>query len=117
MKTAILLPNYFKKIGIFLIPFGIIVWCLTQLGYFSNILSDQNGNIGSLHSAILIISFFSFLIGLYFLVFVKEKQEDEFIANIRLLSFQRASFLQFIYFLLPFYICCCLRKNHQVMQS
>lgn len=102
MKTAILLPNYFKKIGIFLIPFGIIIWCLTQLGYFSNILSDQNGNIGSLHSAILIISFFSFLIGLYFLVFVKEKQEDEFIANIRLLSFQRASFLQFIYFFIAF---------------
>lgn len=111
MKTSILLPSYYKKIGIFLAPFGIVIWSLTQLGYFSEILSDQNGNTGSLHSAILIISFFSFLIGLYFLVFVKEKQEDEFIANIRLLSFQRASFFQFVYFLFAFLYMLLFKKE------
>jgi hypothetical protein len=110
MKTAILLPNYFKKIGTLLIPFGLIIWCLTQLGYFNNFLKNQTGNT-NLYSAVLIISFFSFLIGLYFLVFVKEKQEDEFIANIRLLSFQRASFLQFVYFFLAFLFMLLFKKE------
>ncbi len=110
MKTAILLPYYFKKIGIILIPFGLIIWCLTQLGYFNNILKNQTGNT-NLYSAVLIISFFSFLVGLYFLVFVKEKQEDEFITNIRLLSFQRASFLQFVYFFLAFLFMLLFKKE------
>jgi hypothetical protein len=111
MKTAILLPYYFKKIGMILIPFGLIIWCLTQLGYFNNILKNQIGNTTNLYSAVLIISFFSFLIGLYFLVFVKEEQEDEFIANIRLLSFQRATFLQFVYFLFAFLYMLIFRKE------
>lgn len=111
MKIAILLPNYFKKIGTLLIPFGLIIWCLTQLGYFNNILKNKTGNTTNLYSAVLIISFFSFLIGLYFLVFVKEKQEDEFIANIRLLSFQRASFLQFVYFFLAFLFMLLFKKE------
>jgi len=111
MKTAILLPYYFKKIGMILIPFGLIIWCLTQLGYFNNFLKNQIGNTTNLYSAVLIISFFSFLIGLYFLVFVKEEQEDEFIANIRLLSFQRATFLQFVYFLFAFLYMLIFRKE------
>ncbi len=111
MKTAILLPYYFKKIGMILIPFGLIIWCLTQLGYFNNILKNQIGNTTNLYSAVLIISFFSFLIGLYFLVFVKEKQEDEFIAHIRLLSFQRATFLQFVYFLFAFIYMLIFKKE------
>jgi hypothetical protein len=111
MKIEILLPNYFKKIGMILIPFGLVIWCLTQLGYFNNILKNQTGNTISFYSAVLIISFFSFLIGLYFLVFVKEKQEDEFIANIRLLSFQRASFLQFVYFLFAFLYMLIFKKE------
>jgi len=111
MKTAILLPYYFKKIRMILIPFGLIIWCLTQLGYFNNILKNQIGNTTNLYSAVLIISFFSFLIGLYFLVFVKEEQEDEFIANIRLLSFQRATFLQFVYFLFAFLYMLIFRKE------
>lgn len=111
MKTAILLPYYFKKIGMILIPFGLIIWCLTQLGYFNNILKNQIGNTTNLYSVVLIISFFSFLIGLYFLVFVKEEQEDEFIANIRLLSFQRATFLQFVYFLFAFLYMLIFRKE------
>jgi hypothetical protein len=111
MKTAILLPYYFKKIGTLLIPFGLIIWCLTQLGYFNSILKNQIGNSNMLYSAVLIISFFSFLIGLYFLVFVKEKQEDEFIANLRLLSFQRASFLQFVYFSLAFLFMLLFKKE------
>lgn len=102
MKNVILLPYYFKKIGAILIPFGLIIWCLTQLGYFNGILNNQIDNSHMAYSALLIISFFSFLLGIYFLVFVKEKQEDEFIANIRLLSFQRASFLQFGYFFFAF---------------
>lgn len=111
MKIAILLPNYFKKIGTLLISFGLIIWCLTQLGYFNNILKNKTGNTTNLYSAVLIISFFSFLIGLYFLVFVKEKQEDEFIANIRLLSFQRALFLQFVYFFLAFLFMLLFKKE------
>lgn len=111
MKTAILLPYYLKKIGIILTPFGLIIWCLTQLGYLNDVVRNQNGNANFLYSPILIFSFFSFLIGLYFLVFVKEKQEDEFIINIRLLSFQRASFLQFIYFLFAFIYMLIFKKE------
>lgn len=111
MKNVILLPYYFKKIGAILIPFGLIIWCLTQLGYFNNILKNQIDNTNMAFSTVLIISFFSFILGVYFLVFVKEKQEDEFIANIRLLSFQRASFLQFGYFLLAFLYMLIFKKE------
>lgn len=111
MKKAILLPYYFKKIGIILFPFGLFIWCLTQLGYLNGIVRNQNGNANFLYSPILIISFFSFIAGLYFLVFVKEKIEDEFIANIRLQSFQRASFLQFVYFLVAFLFMLIFKKE------
>ena len=94
-----------------LIPFGLIIWCLTQLGYFNWIIKNQINNANQLYSGVLIISFFSFLIGLYFLVFVKEKKEDEFIASIRLISFQRATFIQFVYFFLAFLFMLLIKKE------
>jgi hypothetical protein len=102
MKTNILLPNYFKKIGAFLVPIGFLVWCLTQLGYFNEILINRELSIRWPYVTVLVASFFSFLFGIFFLVFVKEKREDEFIGKMRLQSFQRAAFLQFLYFTVAF---------------
>lgn len=55
--------------------------------------------------------FFQLRIGMYFLVFVKEKVEDEYISNIRLKSFQTASFLQFLFFILSFIIMFIFNKE------
>ncbi len=89
MKTKYLLPNHYKRLGAIMMPVGLLIWCLTQIGFFNNLLVVHWTIV-----AVLIISFFSFLTGMYFLVFVKEKQEDEYITNLRLQSFQLAAFIQ-----------------------
>ena len=73
MEPSFLLPNRFKKVGIFFFPIGIIVWVLTQRGLFSTDLNHQ------MKVLILTLSFFSFLFGLYFITFSKEPIEDEYI--------------------------------------
>jgi len=52
--------------------------------------------------AVAIIGFFSFLIGLYFISFSKEKVEDEMVQKTRLDSFQFAAFLQIIAIIVGF---------------
>ncbi len=46
--------------------------------------------------------FFSFLAGMYFLSFSKEKVEDEMISKIRLSSFQFAALCQLLFFIFSF---------------
>lgn len=99
MKTKYLLPNHYKRLGAIMMPVGLLIWCLTQIGFFNNLLVVHWTIV-----AVLIISFFSFLTGMYFLVFVKEKQEDEYITNLRLQSFQLAAFIQLLFFLISFII-------------
>ncbi len=97
MKTKYLLPNYYKRLGAIMVPFGLLTWYLTQIGLFNKLLTVHWAVI-----MVLVISFFSFLTGIYFLVFTREKQEDEYIINLRLQSFQLAAFIQLFFFLLTF---------------
>lgn len=96
MNTSFLLPNRFKKIGIILFPFGLIIWMITQRGLFN---TDLNH---TLKVITLTLSFFSFLFGLYFITFSKEPIEDEYINSVRLKSFQISSITQMVFFLISF---------------
>ena len=96
MNPSFLLPNRFKKIGIILSPFGLIIWMITQRGLFN---TDLNH---TLKVITLTLSFFSFLFGLYFTTFSKEPIEDEYINSVRLKSFQISSITQMVFFLISF---------------
>lgn len=96
MNTSFLLPNRFKKIGIILFPFGLIIWMITQRSLIN---IDLNH---SLKVVTLTLSFFSFLFGLYFITFSKEPIEDEYINSVRLKSFQISSITQMVFFLISF---------------
>ena len=96
MKSSLLLPNQFKKIGVLLFPLGLIIWILTQQGTI-----DLSYN-HSLKVIVLVVSFFSFLFGLYCSLFSREPVEDEYINSVRLKSFQISSITQMIYFLITF---------------
>jgi len=102
MKSSLLLPHYFKKVGLLLVPFGLFIWVITQLGAFDSILVNNSADVHWLKVLVLSMSSFGFLFGMFFMVFSKEKIEDEYILNIRLKSFQFASFMQFIFFILSF---------------
>ncbi|HQS54835.1 MAG TPA: hypothetical protein PLK14_06985 [Sediminibacterium sp.] len=60
---------------------------------------------------ILVISFFSCLTGMLFLVFSKEKEEDEYVVGLRLKSFQLAAFVQMAFFLLAFLYMLLFKKE------
>jgi len=96
MKTSLLLPNRYKKIGWLLFPIGLIIWASLQIG----ILDDYVNHLIKVFS--LTLSFFSFLIGFYFVSFSKEPIEDEYISSLRLKSFQISAMIQMIYFLMAF---------------
>ncbi len=98
MKSLFLLPNRFKKIGYFLFPIGLIIWILLQQGLFKTELNH------TMKVLTLILSFFSFLFGLYFISFSKEPIEDEYIDSVRLKSFQISSITQMVFFLISFTI-------------
>jgi hypothetical protein len=101
MKAKFLLPNKFKKIGIFLMPTGLIIWALIQCGTFDALLLNlAHGHL--IKVLILSTSFFSFLFGFYFIIFSKEKVEDEFINVTRVNSFQVAALSQVAFFILSF---------------
>jgi hypothetical protein len=96
MKTSLLLPNRYKKIGWLLFPLGLIIWASLQIG----ILDDYVNHL--IKVSILTLSFFSFLIGFYFVSFSREPIEDEYISSLRLKSFQISAIIQMIYFLMAF---------------
>ena len=96
MNPSFLLPNRFKKIGIILLPIGLIIWIITQRSLIN---IDLNH---SLRVVTLTLSFFSFLFGLYFIIFSKEPIEDEYINSVRLKSFQISSITQMVFFLISF---------------
>lgn len=96
MKTTLLLPSPYKKIGIILFSIGLIIWIVTQRGIFNSQLNHTTKVVT------LTISFFSFLIGLYFITFSKEVVEDEYINSVRLKSFQISSIIQMVFFLISF---------------
>lgn len=107
MQKSFLLPYRFKPFGAVMMPVGLIIWIWGQLklsqdsiaNFFIGI-APENAHL--LKVTILVISFFSCLIGMFFLVFSKEKEEDEYVADLRLKSFQLAAFVQMTFFLLAF---------------
>ncbi|KIC94366.1 hypothetical protein [Flavihumibacter solisilvae] len=82
-----LLPAKFKKIGAVIAPSGLLTWiCMQQR------LIDPPPHL--VNVALLVICFFSFLGGLYFISFSREKIEDEMVQRTRLDSFQFAALIQ-----------------------
>ena len=63
------------------------------------------------NTIIAIVSFFSFLAGMYFLSFSKEKVEDEMISKLRLSSFQFAALCQLLFFIFTFAYMAMSRKE------
>ncbi|HKC35407.1 MAG TPA: hypothetical protein VKB95_05065 [Chitinophagaceae bacterium] len=98
MPLKILLPHRFKVIGMLISPLGLASWMSGQLGAFDSFLNSINLKYPGIQ-IILIVSFFSFLLGLYFISFAKEKREDEYISQKRLESFQLAALFQLIFFI------------------
>lgn len=95
-----LLPNRFKRYGLFMAPLGFGLWLSMQLGLTKKILlfflSNGHAAIHPINAIVAIASFFSFVMGMYFLAFSKEKVEDEMVQRTRLDSFQFAAFVQII---------------------
>lgn len=96
-----LLPHRFKKMGLLLLPLGSLSWVAGQLGVFNSLLNALGFRYPGFQ-LILITGFFSFLAGIYFLIFSREKTEDEFIQHIRLESFHFAALFQLIFFVVLF---------------
>lgn len=96
MKSSFLLPNQFKKIGYLLFPIGLFLWIAFQQGLFGSQINHP------FKVMILTLSFFSFLLGFYFICFSKEPIEDEFITSIRLKSFHISALIQMIFFVIAF---------------
>ncbi|MFM7710000.1 MAG: hypothetical protein ACKO5C_03720 [Ferruginibacter sp.] len=104
-----LLPHRFKKIGTFIAPIGFALWLSMQLGLITRILNycfgETEGNHFNFHIVnvcIAVLSFFSFLAGMYFVTFSKEKIEDEMVQRTRLDSFQFAALIQIVAVIIGF---------------
>lgn len=100
-----LLPHRFKKVGVVIAPLGLCLWLLMQLGFIRSLLIKIFGQLDGSYEwsayhivniVVAIFGFFSFLAGLYFISFSKEKVEDEMVQKTRLDSFQFAALLQII---------------------
>lgn len=96
-----LLPYKFKYWGAFMFPLGFVGWYAGQMSNVIPWLSFMNWGI-PLTPIFLIICFFSCLLGLLFLIFSKEKIEDEYVQKLRVESFQLAALLQIIYLVYSF---------------
>jgi hypothetical protein len=107
-----LLPHRFKKAGMIMAPLGFGLWFCMQMRltnrffaliHFENLVSGKGSSTyATANTIIAILSFFSFLAGMYFLSFAKEKVEDEMISKIRLSSFQFAALCQMLFFIFAF---------------
>ncbi len=97
-----LLPHTFKGVGTVIAPLGFVLWLSMQLGYLTRGLVFVFGEPTTTppyhiaNVAVAIISFLSFLTGIYFITFSKEKIEDEMVQRTRLDSFQFAALIQIL---------------------
>jgi hypothetical protein len=104
----LLLPHSYKKIGVFIAPLGLIIWICMQMGFITKalyFLFGENKHESLYHTVNVIIAFvafFSFLGGIYFISFSKEKIEDEMVEHTRLVSFQFAALAQLICIIIGF---------------
>jgi hypothetical protein len=115
-----LLPHRFKMIGAIIAPIGFALWIFMQLGMVTRALNFFIEETSSNHFAfhivnvcIAILSFFSFLAGIYFVTFSKEKIEDEMVQRTRLDSFQFAALTQIIFIIVGFFSMMILEEPSQ----
>jgi hypothetical protein len=99
--SKFLLHYKFKYWGAFMFPLGFLGWYAGQMSNVYPWLSFLNFGFPYIQ-IFLIICFFSCLFGLLFLIFSKEKIEDEYVQKLRLESFQVAALLQIIYVVYSF---------------
>ncbi len=103
-----LLPHRFKKYGILMIPLGFTLWVTMQINLVTKLLllflNENSPTIHPINVFIAIASFFTFLTGIYFLGFSKEKMEDEMIQKTRLDSLQFAAFIQIVILIIGFLV-------------
>ena len=106
-----LLPHRFKKIGALIAPIGFALWICMQFGYVTKVLiflfgessaTQNNSSYHLVNVCFAILSFFSFLAGIYFVTFSEEKIEDEMVQRTRLDSFQFAALAQIIFIIISF---------------
>jgi hypothetical protein len=97
--------------GVILAPLGFGGWLAMQTGMFTRFLlmafgpQEPSGAYPPYHSANVVVAtlgFLSFLAGMYFLAFSKEKIEDEMVQRTRLDSFQFAALVQLIFIIAGF---------------
>jgi hypothetical protein len=109
MNSRFLLPNKFKKFGAVMAPVGFICWALAQLHVFDKLVKliipargtvDTPWELAASQFWFLVsfmaTMFCSFLLGMLFLVFSRERIEDEYTEKVRLESYQFAALFQFI---------------------
>ena len=100
--SRFLLPFKFKYWGAFMFPLGLLGWYLVQLRIKYKFMQWVDNFPFPFVPILLTIFFFSGLLGLYFLLFSKEKKGDEYVRKIRLESFQFAVLIQLLFFILSF---------------
>ena len=67
-----------------------------------NSATKNSSDYHTVNVCIAILSFFSFLVGIYFVTFSKEKIEDEMVQKTRLDSFQFAAITQIVFIIISF---------------
>lgn len=114
-----LLPHRFKKIGAIIAPLGFLLWVCMQRGVVTWLLSllfTENTVLLSdaqyhfINVVVAIASFLSFLGGIYFVTFSKEKIEDELVQRTRLDSFQFAALVQILIIIAGFILMLLIKE-------
>lgn len=114
-----LLPHQFKKIGAIIAPLGFLLWACMQRGGITKLLAllfTENTVLLSdaqyhfINVVVAIASFLSFLGGIYFVTFSKEKVEDELVQRTRLDSFQFAALIQILVIIAGFLLMLLIKE-------
>ncbi|MEZ4920992.1 MAG: hypothetical protein R2792_17960 [Saprospiraceae bacterium] len=102
MKTFRLLPGYFKIIGLLMVIPGAILGAMTLYGEFEfpwldfKIREKDEFLLPAVENFTNELAFFLIIAGLLFLVFSREKEEDERVQQIRLEAFQWSFLVHFV---------------------
>ncbi len=116
METKLLLPNYYKKIGLVVLLISTALWIYISLSgndqlipetnFFAVVNADAAGKskyftIDKLNLTYTLIGYL-FITGSLLIAFAREKTKDEYIMKLRLSSFQWAVLVNYLLLLLLF---------------
>lgn len=116
METKLLLPNYYKRIGLVVLLVSTALWIYVALSgndqfipetnFFAVVNGDAMGkskyfNMDKLNLTYTLIGAL-FISGSLLIAFAREKTEDEYIMKLRLSSFQWAVLVNYVLLLLMF---------------